>query len=47
MLVSQLLVCYCVILNTKGHLTFLPPRVVGQQLALIGLTRLLQLRACT
>jgi len=40
MLASQLLMCCCVILRTKGHLTFLPPQVVGQQLASKGLTRL-------
>jgi hypothetical protein len=42
LLASQLFVCGCVILNTEGHLTFLPP-----QLALDGLTRLWQLIACT
>jgi hypothetical protein len=34
MLASQLLMCYCVILKKKGHLTFLPPWVVGQQFVL-------------
>jgi hypothetical protein len=33
MLASQLLVCYCVILKTEGRITFLPPWIVGQQLA--------------
>jgi hypothetical protein len=43
MLVFQLLVCCCVNLRTNGCLTFLPPQVVGQQLALEGLTALGQL----
>jgi hypothetical protein len=34
-------------LKTKGHLTFLPPQVVGQQLASDGLTRLWQLTTST
>jgi hypothetical protein len=40
---SQLLMCCCIILKTKGHLTFLPPQVVGQQLASKILTKLGQL----
>jgi hypothetical protein len=40
---SQLLLCYCVNLKIEGHLTFLPPRVVGQQLTSKGFTRLVQL----
>jgi len=44
---SQLLVCCYVILKTKGRFTFLPPQVVGQQLASNGFTRLWQLIACT
>jgi len=30
-LACQLLVCYCVILEMKGHFTFLPPQIIGQQ----------------
>ncbi len=37
---SQLLVCYCVILKMEGGFTFLPPWIVGQQLALVGYTML-------
>jgi hypothetical protein len=37
---SQLLVCCCVILKTKGCFTFLPPQVVGQQLTLVNRTML-------
>ncbi len=40
---SQLFICNCVILNMEGLFTFLPPRVVGQQLASDNLTRLWQL----
>jgi hypothetical protein len=42
MLTSQLLMC-CVNLKIEGCFTFLPPQVIGQQLALEGLTRLGQL----
>ncbi len=45
MLASQLLVCCCINLKIESHLTFLQPQVVGQQLALEGLTRLGQLTA--
>jgi hypothetical protein len=44
---SQLLVCYCAILKMKGRFTFLPPQIVGQQLASNGLTRLWQLTIST
>jgi len=37
---SQLLVCWCIILKTKGYIAFLPPWVVGQQLASTGCTML-------
>jgi hypothetical protein len=40
MLASQLFMCCCVILNMEGRLTFLPPQVVGEQLALYDLARL-------
>jgi hypothetical protein len=43
MLASQLLVYSCVNLRIENHLTFLPPPVVGQQLASASLTRLKQL----
>jgi hypothetical protein len=44
---SQLFVCYYVILNTKGRFTFLPPWVVGQQLASDGFIKLWQLTTST
>jgi hypothetical protein len=37
---SQLLVCCWVILKMKGHLTFLPPWIVGQQLTSVDHTML-------
>ncbi len=43
MLASQFLVCCCVYLKMESHLIFLPLRIVGQQLALDGFTRLWQL----
>jgi hypothetical protein len=46
MLASQLLVCCYVNLKMEGHFTFLPPRIVGQQLASNNLTRLWQLTTC-
>jgi len=44
---SQLFVCYCVILNIEDLLTFLPPQVVGQQLASNSLVGLWQLTSST
>ncbi len=38
-----MLVCCCVNLKIEGYFTFLPPQVVGQQLASDGLIRLWQL----
>jgi hypothetical protein len=43
MLASQLLVYFCVDLKIESRLTFLPPQVVGQQLASKSFTRLKQL----
>ncbi len=40
MLASQLLVYFCVNLRIESCLTFLPPQVVGQQLASKSFTRL-------
>jgi hypothetical protein len=42
MLTSQLLVCCYVNLKTKGCPTFLPPRIVGQQLASDNFSKLWQ-----
>ncbi len=47
LLTSQLLVWCCVILKVEGHFTFLPPQVVGQQLASVGHTMLWTLIAST
>jgi hypothetical protein len=41
-LAPQMLVCCCVKLSLEGHLTFLPPRIMGQQATSTDLTRFCQ-----